>query len=194
MQKRYKQQYSSYYNTALVVCPNCGEDAMVKNVGNCKQASLECRHCSLRKSGNELVVYKAFIKLYCPFCSHPIRYEQGKLKEKPQNITVRCDECDASFQVQPKIEKYLDSYGRETGLIHDPVFGCPYFFREDCKGKLFWAKNREHLLEMESYVSSGLRTLPYRMRMVERLPTFIKEAKNREAILKILQKWKNSYK
>lgn len=194
MQKRYKQQYSSYYNTALVVCPNCGEDAVVKNVGNCKQASLECRHCSLRKSGNELVVYKAFIKLYCPFCAHPIRYEQGKLKEKPQNITVPCDECDASFQVQPKIEKYLDSYGKEAGLIHDPVFGCPYFFQEDFRGKLFWAKNREHLLEMESYVSSGLRTLPYRMRMVERLPTFIKEAKNREAILKILQKWKNSYK
>lgn len=58
MQKRYKQQYSSYYNTALVVCPNCGEDAMVKNVGHCKQASLECRHCSLRKSGNELVITK----------------------------------------------------------------------------------------------------------------------------------------
>ncbi len=194
MQKRYKKQYSSYDNTALVICPNCGEDAMVKNVGSYKQASLECPHCSLRKSGNELVVYKAHIKLYCPFCAHTIRYEQGKLKEKPKNITVQCDECDVSFQVQPKIEKYLDSYGKETGLTHDPVFGCPYYFQEDFKGKLFWAKNREHLLEMESYVSSGLRTLPYRMRMVERLPTFIKEAKNREAILKILQKWKNSYK
>ncbi len=53
----------------------------------------------------------------------------------------------------------------------------------------------EHLLEMENYISSELRTrLPYRMRMVERLPTFIKEAKNRNAILKILQKWKKSYK
>jgi transcription elongation factor Elf1 len=195
MQKRYKQEYFSYDNTALVVCPHCGEDALVKNENNDKQASLECRHCSLRKTGNELVVYKAFIKLHCPACAHPIRYEQGKLKEKPKNIPVRCDECDASFQVRPKTEKYMDSYAKETGLIHDPVFGCPYYFQEDFKGKLFWARNREHLLEMENYISSGLRTrLPYRMYMVERLPTFIKESKNREALLKILQKWKNSYK
>jgi hypothetical protein len=83
----------------------------------------------------------------------------------------------------------LNSFPKEEGLIHDPVFGCPYYFQADFKGKLFWARNREHLLEMENYVSSDLRTrLPYRMRMVERLPTFIKEAKNREAILKILQK------
>ena len=40
MQKRYKQQYSSYYNTALVVCPNCGEDALLNNVGNYIQHSL----------------------------------------------------------------------------------------------------------------------------------------------------------
>ncbi|WP_294300717.1 hypothetical protein [uncultured Chryseobacterium sp.] len=195
MQKRYKQQYSSYYNTALVVCPNCGENALVKNVNDYKLASLECRHCGLKKNGNELVVYKAFIKLHCPACAHPIRYEQGRLKEKSKSIMIQCDECDASFQVQPKTEKYLDSYTTEAGLIHDPVFGCPYYFQEDFKGKLFWARNTEHLLEMENYISSGLRTrLPYRMYMVERLPTFIKEAKNREGILKILQKWKNSSK
>lgn len=195
MQKKYKQQYFSYYATILVVCPRCGEGALVKNENNGKDASLECRHCTLRKSGSEQVVYKAFVKLNCPACAHPIRYEQGNLKEKPKNIMLRCDECDSSFQVRPKTEKYMDSYAKEMGLIHDPVFGCPYYFQEDFKGKLFWARNTEHLLEMENYISSGLRTrLPYRMYLVERLPTFIKEAKNREALLKILQKWKNSYK
>ncbi len=195
MKKRYKQEYFGYHESILVACPGCGEDAVVKNEHSYKTATLECNHCDLRKNGLDLMVYKVFVKLNCPVCAHPIRYEQGNLKEKPKNVTVKCDECESSFQIQPKSEKYLNNSIKEEGLIHDPVFGCRYYFQEDFKGKLFWAKNREHLLEMENYVSSDLRTrLPYRMRMVERLPTFIKEAKNREAILKILQKWKNSYK
>ena len=195
MKKIYKQEHFNYHENLLVVCPDCGEDAVVKNEYSYKQATLECKHCDLNKTGLDLMVYKAFVNLYCPVCAHQIRYEQGNLKEKPKNVNVKCDECDSQFQIQPKTEKYLNSYPKEEGLIHDPVFGCPYYFQTDFRGKLFWARNREHLLEMENYVSSDLRTrLPYRMQMVEKLPTFIKEAKNREAILKILQKWKNSYK
>jgi len=195
MKKIYKQEYFNYHENILVICPDCGEDAVVKNEYNYKRATLECNHCDLRKTGLDLMIYKAFVNIYCPVCTHPIRYEQGNLKKKPKNIQVRCDECDSSFQVKPKTEECLKSYVKEKGLIHDKVFGCPYYFQENFRGKLFWARNREHLLEMENYISSDLRTrLPYRMQMVERLPTFIKEAKNREAILKILQKWKNSYK
>jgi transcription elongation factor Elf1 len=189
MKKRYKQEYFNYHESILVVCQDCGEDAVVKNEYNYKQATLECKHCDLKKSGLDLVVYKAIIKLNCPICGHHIHNEQGNLKEKPKNVPVKCDECDSKF------EKYLNSNLREEGLIHDQVFGCPYYFQEDFKGKLFWARNREHFLEMENYISSELRArLSYRMRMVEKLPTFIKEAKNRDALLKILQKWKSSYK
>ncbi|MCS3530431.1 hypothetical protein [Chryseobacterium sp. JUb7] len=195
MKKIYKQEYFNYHESILVVCQDCENDATVKNEYCHKQTTLECRHCDLKKTGLDLIAYKAFINLYCPVCAHQIRYEQGNFKEKPKNINVKCDECDSSFQIQPKTEKYLNSYPKEEGLIHDPVFGCPYYFQTDFKGKLFWAKNMEHLLEMENYVSSDLRIrLPYKMRMVEKLPTFIKDAKNREAILKILQKWKNLYK
>jgi transcription elongation factor Elf1 len=195
MKKRYKQEYFNYHESILVVCPDCGEDAVVKNEYNYKQATLECKHCDLKKSGLDLVVYKAIIKFNCPICGHHIHNEQGNLKEKPKNVPVKCDECDSRFSIHPKFEKYLNSNLREEGLIHDQVFGCPYYFQEDFKGKLFWARNREHLLEMENYISSELRErLSYRMRMVEKLPTFIKEAKNRDALLKILQKWKSSYK
>ncbi|SMP03222.1 hypothetical protein [Chryseobacterium profundimaris] len=195
MKKKYKQEYFKYHEGIIVLCPNCGEGAAVKNENSYKLATLECNHCDLKKKGYDLMTYKAFVNLYCPVCTHQIRYEQYNLKERPKTINMNCDACDSQFQIQPKIEKYLNSYPKEQGLIHDPVFGCPYYFQIDFNGKLFWAKNREHILEMENYVSSHLRTrLPYRMRMVERLPTFIKEAKNREAILKILQKWKNLYK
>jgi len=192
MKKIYQQKYFNYHDNILVVCPDCGEDAVVKNEHSCKQASLECRHCNLKKKGQDLMVYKVFVNLNCPMCAHPIRYEQGNLKVTSKSVLIKCNGCDASFHTQPKTEKYLNSLAKQEGLIHDRIFGCPYYFQKDFKSKLFWAKNREHLLEMENYVSSDLRTrLPYRMRMVEKLPTFIKEAKNRDAILKILQKWKN---
>lgn len=194
MGKRYEQQYSANYTDCIVVCPDCGKDAVVKNENNYKEASLECRHCDLKKNGCDMMVYKATIKLYCPVCAHHIRFEKLE-KEKLPSVSVQCGECDSRFDIKPRYEKYLRNYSqKKQGLKQDAVFGCPLYFQDDCKGNLFWAKNREHLLEMEAYVSSELRTLPYRMRMVERLPAFIKEAKNREAVLKILQKWKNSYK
>ncbi|MDN5394938.1 MAG: hypothetical protein L0G39_06120 [Chryseobacterium sp.] len=194
MEKRYQQLYSYYYADCLVVCPDCGKDAVVKNENNYKEAALECRHCNLRKTGYDMVLYKAVAKLHCPICAHSIRVERC-VKEKLENISVECGECDTKLDLKPRYERYVSNYSKKTnGLKQDDVFGCPLYFQDDCKGNLFWAKNREHLLEMEAYVSSELRTLPYRMRMVERLPAFIKEAKNREAVLKILQKWKNSYK
>lgn len=192
--KRYKQQYSDNYVYCLVVCPNCRKDAIVRNESNYKEATLECRHCNMRKTGYDMVMYKAIVKLHCSICAHPIRMERG-VKVKLPNISVECGGCGTQFNIKPKYEKFFSNYSRKTqGLKQDDVFGCTLYFQDDCKGNLFWAKNREHLLEIEAYVSSELRTLPYRMRMVERLPAFIKDAKNREAVLKILQKWKNSYK
>ncbi|PUB35601.1 hypothetical protein C8J95_101278 [Elizabethkingia sp. YR214] len=197
MKKRYKQQYYAYHEDCLVVCPSCGKDATVKSKCGCdKNAVLECQHCNLRKKKEDLEFYKAIVKLNCPACGHFIHHIQRGLKTKPESLPVKCEACDSIFQIQSKTEKYVLNYStKEAGLIRDKVFGCPFYFQEDFKGNLFWARNMEHLLEMENYISSELRTrLPYKMRMVERLPTFIKEAKNRDAILKILQKWKNSYK
>ncbi|AMR43255.1 hypothetical protein A4C53_RS19515 [Elizabethkingia anophelis] len=197
MKKRYKQQYYAYHEDCLVVCPSCGKDATVKSKYSChEKAVLECLHCNLRKKKEDLEFYKAIVKLNCPSCGHFIHHKQGGLKLKPETLPVNCEACNAAFEIKPKTEKYVMNYAtKENGLIRDSVFGCSFYFQEDFKGKLFWARNMEHLLEMENYISSELRTrLPYKMRMVERLPTFIKEAKNRDAILKILQKWKNSYK
>ncbi|CEN47704.1 hypothetical protein CCAN11_1500003 [Capnocytophaga canimorsus] len=74
---------------------------------------------------------------------------------------------------------------------------CPILF---FKGEMvsvgkfvFGAKNDKHLLEMENYISSDLRPRKG-MTMVAKLPTFIKIKRNKEIVLKILEKWKKSYK
>ena|ERR1700750_556549 len=121
--KRYTQQYSSYYVHCLVVCPECGKDALVKNENDYKEAVLECRHCHLKKTGYDMVVYKATIKLHCPVCAHPIRFERCE-KEKHPSISVQCGECDSRFDIRPRYEKYFRNYSqKEQGLKQDGVFG-----------------------------------------------------------------------
>ena len=62
------------------------------------------------------------------------------------------------------------------------------------KGEIIWAYNQKHLLEIENYVRATLRertTDRFKMTMVEKLPDFIKSAKNRDEVLKALDRMKN---
>ena len=54
-----------------------------------------------------------------------------------------------------------------------------------------WAYNLRHITEIKNYVRSTLRertTDRFKMTMVEKLPDFIKLAKNREEVLKALER------
>ena len=56
---------------------------------------------------------------------------------------------------------------------------------------MLWANNIEHLIEIQNYVAATLRertTNRFKMTMVERLPEFVKVAKNRKHILSALEK------
>ncbi|MBK6821830.1 MAG: hypothetical protein IPG87_02125 [Saprospiraceae bacterium] len=70
----------------------------------------------------------------------------------------------------------------------------PLWYSGSVKGELIWAYNQKHLLEIENYVRATLRertTDRFKMTMVEKLPDFIKSAKNREEVLKTLEKMQN---
>lgn len=67
--------------------------------------------------------------------------------------------------------------------------GC-LIFQENVRENLFWAENTLHIKVIEDYVSSDLREREG-MSLVAKLPTFIKSKKNRDAILKIIQRWEN---
>ena len=67
----------------------------------------------------------------------------------------------------------------------DPIFGFPLWLQTEIRGNLFWAYNREYLLEVKNYVESYLRErqkIPFTT-MVEKLPQFLKDSKNRDLIL-----------
>ena len=72
----------------------------------------------------------------------------------------------------------------------EPYFGLELWFLISFQGKPVWALNREHLAYLIGYLSAGLREKPpgrAKMTQADHLPTFMKTAKNRERIVKLLR-------
>jgi len=187
--KRYTEKYIPIWKEPLwVACPECQEAAHITYTQ--EGAVVQCSCCSFHISQEDLQYFEAITVLNCPNCGTPIRYSQKGLKEKSELIKVSCPHCHEVYEVKPRYENYYESFPtQDSGLQCDDVFGLPYYFQENVRGHLFWAKNITHLLLMEDYIASDLREREG-MTMVAKLPTFIKLKKNRALLLKILRRWK----
>ncbi len=71
-------------------------------------------------------------------------------------------------------------------------FDAALWLQHSFKNEVFWAYNLEHLIYLEQYISAKLREHKNRTHftLLEKLPKFYHEAKNREALLKIIEKLK----
>ena len=187
--KRYTEKYIPIWKEPLwVACPEC--QGAVHITYTQEGAVVQCSCCSFHTSQEDLQYFEAITVLNCPNCGTPIRRSQKRLKEKSELIKVSCPHCHEVYEVKPRYETYYESFPtQDSGLQCDDVFGLPYYFQENVRGHLFWAKNITHLLLMEDYIASDLREREG-MTIVAKLPTFIKLKKNRALLLKILRRWK----
>ena len=83
------------------------------------------------------------------------------------------------------------SYADEIREGKEPYFGLELWFLSYFQGKPVWAINREHLAYLIDYLSADLREKPFglpKRTQADHLPTFMKTAKNRERIVKLLKK------
>jgi hypothetical protein len=73
-----------------------------------------------------------------------------------------------------------------TGTDVDPWFREPLWLRVDVVGEVLWAYNQRHLDLLDQYIGATLRTKDHTPGMihtlVNRLPTWMKEARNREPL------------
>ncbi|MEV8373240.1 hypothetical protein AB0P21_10920 [Kribbella sp. NPDC056861] len=77
----------------------------------------------------------------------------------------------------------------------DPYFHHPLWLQTDCCGQILWAYNAEHLDLLEASVGARLRERGVDRQwasVVERLPTWIKSAKNRAEILRAAGRLRSS--
>jgi len=72
-------------------------------------------------------------------------------------------------------------------------FSAELWLKAPFKNEVFWAYNDQHLVYVEKYISATLREHKDRTHftLLEKLPKFYHEAKNREGLLKIISKLKS---
>lgn len=179
----------------VVHCPKCNGVAniTVPDLLDFKNAQLNCSACYFSEKAKERIRFKTNSKAKCRECLSPLDGVDNR-KRISKVVNIRCKECKSENKISENWESYILKY-HETGTI-DPAFGLPLFYQELVKGHILWAFNGSHLNEIKNYVASSLRertTDKFKMTMVEKLPNFIKVAKNREEVLRALTKMEHKF-
>lgn len=189
----------SFNNEILVKCPKCESKAVLRRVpkdcecGSCTTMIFECKQCFCKMEEPEYQ-YIAYGKTYCNNCFEQFEFESQILKEKPLTYKTKCPYCSFQEEWKPNISRVRKEPNFDDGLIREHWYNLPLWFQKEISGNVFWAYNLDHVNYLQRYINARLRErnsiINYNSSLVSRLPQFVKAAKNREKLLKILKKWK----
>lgn len=180
--------YNTIKSEVNVKCPRCQGFGIVTSDRN--SSYFRCTKCYHRivKEHRE---YNYVVENLCKDCE---RYYRVKITDEKRqhcsSLYVECPYCGG--KMQGKVIKKESGYAYYRGARNgkDPHFGFELWFLTSFQGKAVWAINREHLGYLIEYLEADLREKPYGTHIMntqaDLLPTFMKTAKNRERIVKIL--------
>ena len=141
--------------------------------------------------GTRLYEFNDEFLVVCPKCQKMAKVVPDAMSEKPntQLFSPRkfiCLNCP-----------YRDVWnGKQilTGSNLDWYFRLPLWLQISCCNETLWAYNLKHLEIIEQYVSAKLRerTNKGRNSFLSKLPTWLKLAKNRDEILKAIEKMRTN--
>jgi len=138
------------------------------------------------------------VLIQCPRCGgcatvtpHPgtLADENAASGSRLLHRRLRCAGC--GFFKDQKVDSAV------VGSPIDPYFQRPVWLQASCCGNVLWGYNLRHLDLLESYVQAKLRErgelVPWApMSLVERLPTWLKAAKNRTEILRTIKRLRST--
>lgn len=181
-----------YLSQIDVVCPKCSSKANLKTPNqNQNEPELKCNNCFYSRKGFEYSTFSNIQKVVCAKCDTVFDLETKDLTRTIKKVNCICPECKHKNQVTPEFDLYK-SGGMYNQKSKDQYYGLDFWYSTKFRNDNFWAYNIEHLNEIENYVSAGLRKRhagKYQS-MVEKLPKWISNSKNREAILSTIAKLK----
>lgn len=181
-----------------VKCPKCGLKATVKRTFEseryyCDKRILECKNCHFSQK-SDVVKYIASVNTFCCNNEDKIKYESQVLNEKPEKIKLKCPVCNQIKEFTPKITEVAFGFNTDSNVARECWFKAEIWYQKEFGKAIFWAFNTGHINYLENYIKADLRERnnngSYNKTLVSRLPKFVKEAKNREKLLKIIEKWK----
>lgn len=187
----------SFWTDTVVVCPECGKAGIVHFDKEHYTALFQCESCYIKKENVPCGNYVFEVTGQCTTTEKYFRMSIPDNKVHGQKIRVKCPYCEEFVigNVSGKRSlKYIVFKG--TRYAEDPFFHYPLYFQASFRGKRIWALNREHLQYLIDYLSADLRTVESdfhekhnTMRtQSDMLPAFMKTAKNRDGIVKLLTK------
>jgi hypothetical protein len=187
----------TFSSRILVKCPSCGGPALVSAnpayvipypMGY-SEPTFKCLKCTKLLDGNK---WYGPVILYpgtgiCARCASDLGIKVLAAHPKP-NLRANCTVCGHS-QVYPAL--YQPIYADNHNAI-DPYLGLKLYLQQVFDNNILWAYNLEHLEYLEKYIRAKLREAPFggKQALYWKLPQFIKSAKNREKLLKIIQRMK----
>lgn len=124
----------------------------------------------------------------CPKCS---QQAIANLNDDAKEVRLQCLNCGYSKSVTMLV-KYAEGKYAELKQAAHAYFDAELWFLHPFNGELFWVFNPSHLVYIEQYIAAKLREHKERTNftLLEKLPKFYHDAKNRDALLKIISKLK----
>jgi len=112
----------------------------------------------------------------------------AKVNSELKTARLFCIYCGYNKEASTLLSKSMS-----VQMPANQFFDTELWLQTTFKNDIFWAYNDRHLDYLERYISAHLREHKDRTHftLLEKLPKFYHEAKNREALLKIISKIKN---
>ena len=181
--------YNALTSGIQVKCPKCHGTGMV--TADDDNAYFRCLSCGHRMT-QDRTIYRYDVHNQCKNCGRYYRVDiEDTAKQHFPVLHVACPYCGTTMSGEVHKTAEAFSYIGEIRDGREPYFGLELWLLTSFQGKPVWALNREHLAYLIGYLSADLREKPMgraKKTQADHLPTFMKTAKNRERIVKLLKK------
>lgn len=176
----------------LVECPHCHNRASITTefgqYYSAKSSKFRCGSCY--KAVDERYWYGPVtispLNAGCAQCGFKLKDQERYVPKYQSKMKVRCPGCGHEQFYKTHWQLTYANNAQAT----DPFLGLQLWLQIPIDANILWAYNHEHLSFLKNYVGAKLREedIVSKYSLRQKLPNFIKLAKNRERILKAIEK------
>lgn len=187
----------SSWSDIIVVCPKCGKAGTIHFDKEQGIALFQCESCYMKKETIPGKDHSFEVTAQCTSTGKYFRISLSNHKFHGQKIRVKCPYC-TELVIGNILNTEMQHHVVFENIRHaeDPYFHYQLYFQASYRGKIIWALNRAHLQYLIDYLSADIRTVQagyhetYKTMRSQSdvLPAFMKSAKNRDGIVKMLIK------
>jgi len=175
----------------IVKCSQCEGPASIRYLSDEQEVIVRCSLCLYQSRQQPRYAYSV-----AAICTHCERWFNQPLHNRRQfgqkQVHFPCPYCNTVNRAA--VRKQDTGYWQMPEIYQgrEPYFNLELYFMDDYRGQQVWALNREHLSYLLDYISADLRENSMYFQVIRTashpIPKYMKEAKNRDGIVRLLRK------